>query len=408
MALATTYRNAFHRVNQQLVSIMRAGFTKRILRSRPEFGRASFAVYFADTRRSLYQIMQWLPALERLSHEVAPVLLIIRDPHVAQLLAGQTRLPIVFASSSSALESALSRCRTLVVFYVNNNQANFTALRIAGPAHVHLSHGESGKVSMVSNQLKAYDYAFVAGDAAVDRILANIPRFNASHLVPVGRPQLDGVERGPRGPKSVITVLYGPTWEGDSPQMAYGSIPSIGRQLIQELLSDPVIRVIYRPHPRTGTLSKYHADAHAKIRSLVASAGHDRAIVDKNPDPYESLSKADVFVGDVSAMTMDAIGLDIPTVICRASGAATDGGGPTGNAATRISEDHVCHWASPIPAAAADILKKMALAGPTEEQCAYRDYVFGPATGSATDAFVAASKEAARRAADDWPDLHRL
>lgn len=408
MALATTYRNAFYRVNQQLVSIMRAGFTKRILRSRPEFGRASFAVYFADTRQSIYQIMQWLPALERLSEEVAPVLLIIRDPHVAQLLASQTGLPIAFASSSSALESALSRCKTLVVFYVNNNQANFTALRIAGPAHVHLSHGESGKVSMVSNQLKAYDYAFVAGDAAVDRILANIPRFNASHLVPVGRPQLDGVDRATRQPKSVITVLYGPTWEGDSTQMAYGSIPSIGRQLIQQLLSDPVIRVIYRPHPRTGTVSKHYADAHAQIRSLVASAGQDRAIVDKNPDPYESLSNADVFVGDVSAITMDAIGLDIPTVICRVGGATTKECGPIGNAARRTSEDHVYHWTAPIPAAAAQILKKMAITGPTEEQRAYRDYVFSPATGSATDAFISASKEAARRAAEDWPDLDGL
>ena len=44
-----------------------------------------------------------------------------------------------------------------VVLYVNQNVSNFDVLAYARPQHVFLSHGESDKVYMVSNQAKAYD-----------------------------------------------------------------------------------------------------------------------------------------------------------------------------------------------------------------------------------------------------------
>ena len=115
---------------------------------------------------------------------------------------------------------------------MNNNQANFTALRVNGPAHVHLSHGESEKSSMVSNQLKAYDFAFIAGQASHERITAGVPRFDERHLVHIGRPQLGFPGTAGFGPAAgATTVLYAPTWEGDSPAMAYSSLKTHGRRL---------------------------------------------------------------------------------------------------------------------------------------------------------------------------------
>ena len=82
-----------------------------------------------------------------------------------------------------------------VVLYVNQNVSNFDVLAYARPQHVFLSHGESDKVYMVSNQAKAYDLTFVAGQAAVDRYRAALHDFDTdAKLRVIGRPQLH-VER---------------------------------------------------------------------------------------------------------------------------------------------------------------------------------------------------------------------
>ena len=58
------------------------------------------------------------------------------------------------------------------IVYVNNGVGNFQSLAVTDLVHVHVNHGESDKVCMVSNQVKAYDRVFVAGEAAVQRHLA--------------------------------------------------------------------------------------------------------------------------------------------------------------------------------------------------------------------------------------------
>ena len=50
-------------------------------------------------------------------------------------------------------------------------------------------------------------------------------------------------------------MWYAPTWEGDRPSIAYGSLASHGVAIIEALVADPSIRVIYRPHARTGYAS---------------------------------------------------------------------------------------------------------------------------------------------------------
>ena len=68
-------------------------------------------------------------------------------------------------------------------------------------------------------------------------------------------------------------VWYAPTWEGDRPSIAYGSLASHGVAIIEALLADPSVRVIYRPHPRTGYAS---ADASRRRQGDPSSAGEGR------------------------------------------------------------------------------------------------------------------------------------
>lgn len=307
---------------QTVVDTLReAAIAPRVARSiggRLEGGTTSydFAVYFADSDKLLYQLQAWISTLEQLPTAGMNVVLVVKSPSVARALAAQSHLPILLTRSMAAIETFVAAHGVAGIFYVNNSQANFTALRMTGPAHIHLNHGESEKSSMVSNQLKAYDYAFIAGDAAEERILAHIKRVQRSSLIKIGRPQLDLLE-SPEA-SSILgarsTVLYAPTWEGDTKDMAYSSIATVGMRFVREVLSDGRFTLVFRPHPKTGSWSRDAARALKNIKTQIKAAdandptaGHR---LDDVADPAASIGRSDIVVSDVSAMAMDAIGLN--------------------------------------------------------------------------------------------------
>ncbi|QTG80348.1 CDP-glycerol glycerophosphotransferase family protein [Arthrobacter crystallopoietes] len=272
--------------------------------------RYEAALYFADDPSSAYQIRQWFGPMLKLS-ERHPVAVLVHKATTAAAILGDCPLPVYLTSGIDEVERFVSANGTRVVFYVNNNQANFTVLRLTNPVHIHLSHGESDKVSMASNQLKAYDFAFIAGEASRQRILANVPRLDPQKLVEIGRPQLDGAaaQGAQNNHGGRVTVLYAPTWEGDRDAMAYGSVVSHGLPLVRSLLADSRYRLIFRPHPRTGVRLRAHGDAVKQIDSLIASAvenspdaGHYR---DHSLDFNSAMAEADICICDVSAMAMD-------------------------------------------------------------------------------------------------------
>jgi hypothetical protein len=316
---------------------------------------------------------------------------LLGDPRTARDIAGRTTLPVVLVPGSAPFERFVAEHRVRAVFYVNNNQANFTALRVNGPAHVHLSHGESEKSSMVSNQLKAYDFAFIAGQASHERILAAVPRFDERHLVHVGRPQLSfpGIADFPPA-TGTTTVLYAPTWEGDSPAMAYSSLKTHGRRL-EALLADPDVRVVLRPHPKTGSVDPSFHKVLTGLRSALRQANAGRAaaahVYDDGPEPLASLAVADVVLADVSAMAMDAVGLGRPTALCvngdrpgQAPGALTlEGALPTWyrHEPEDLRSAVLALAAGPVPAA----------------QESFRRHVFGDDGGDPCGRFLVASRE---------------
>ena len=136
------------------------------------------------------------------------------------------------------------------VVYVNNGWTNFQSLAFQQAVHIHVNHGESDKICMVSNQAKAYDKVFVAGEAAVRRHAAALAWFDPTHLIRVGRPQLDlpvaaalPVHDGP-------TITYAPTWEGEDDANNYTSVDRYGPRIVAAALAQPGSRVVYKPHPR--------------------------------------------------------------------------------------------------------------------------------------------------------------
>lgn len=281
-------------------------------------------VFFPDTLESLYQLRPWLPALEALDR-VARTAVVCQDSRTARAVREASSLDVLTIARYGRMDDLLARSDVRVALYVNHSPRNFENLRFTSLTHVYLGHGESDKGVSASNQVKAYDFCFVAGRAAVERLVAHVPRYDAeARCVIVGQPQLDssGLLTLPqRTPGERTAVLYAPTWEGAQPSVAYSSVLSHGVRLVRALLADGRYDVLYRPHPLTGVTSAEYGAADAEIRALVTgAAGAHR--VDTSPDLAAAFARADVLVCDVSGVALNWLPTGRPFLVARPGGDA--------------------------------------------------------------------------------------
>jgi hypothetical protein len=137
---------------------------------------------------------------------------------------------------------------------------------------VFIGHGDSDKGASANPFARAYHEIWVAGPAGRDRYAAAGVDLPDSAFVEVGRPQLRELRRRPEADQRP-TVLYAPTWEGWGEDEYHSSLPHLGPQLIRALLTRGDVRVMYRPHPRTGHRDPATRAAHLEILRLLALAG---------------------------------------------------------------------------------------------------------------------------------------
>lgn len=283
-------------------------------------GEIEAIVYFADEPVNLYQMRQWDAPMARLA-ERHPVAIVARTSVTAQLLRQESSLPVMFLPNIGDVEQWIGSQRVSAVFYVNQNVRNFQMLRHREPAHVFLSHGESEKDYMASNQLKAYDFVFIAGDAARERIAVRLFDYDVEgRTVEIGRPQVDVRYPSPLLPKDDRTVvLYAPTWEGDRPSMTYSSLVSHAPAMVSALTATGRHRVIYRPHPRTGIADAEYADAHALVVATLEQANATdpgaNHLVDTDGAFGWHLGAADAAIADISAVAFDWLATGKPLVL---------------------------------------------------------------------------------------------
>ncbi len=285
-------------------------------------GHFRVAVYFADGEVNMYQMRQWYKPLAHLA-QTWPVVVLARSATGARQILADGALPVAFVPTVRALEEYVAAQDIRVVLYVNQNTRNFQMFRYGRRWHVFINHGESDKMYMTTNQFKAYDYAFVAGDAARERLSRVLWDFDLdARTIEIGRPQADyysGVL--PYRPDKRTVVLYAPTWEGDRPAAHYGSIRTHGEALTAAVLSSPAHRLVYRPHPRSGVVDPEYGAANQRIIAAIAAAnaadGAAQHVFDDGPDLGWQLAAADLAVVDISAMVYDRLAADKPLMITR-------------------------------------------------------------------------------------------
>jgi hypothetical protein len=282
---------------------------------------ADVALYFADGPTKLYQLTQWLPVFE--ANPDMTTIVVVRHIETYRTLLGLTSLRVLLVPRYEILMSLYDRADFHAVVYVNNGWTNFQSLSFQQAVHIHVNHGESDKICMVSNQAKAYDKVFVAGEAAVRRHAAALAWFDPMHLVRVGRPQLDLPVPDAVPPFDGPTITYAPTWEGEDDANNYTSVDRYGPQVVAAALAQPGARVLYKPHPRVAMSADAGvARGHQQILRLMdgaiaADPGRGHAVL-MSADVLGVIRVTDLMIADVSSVSLDHLYLrpDSPLALC--------------------------------------------------------------------------------------------
>ncbi|MFF7973230.1 hypothetical protein [Streptomyces sp. NPDC007905] len=231
-------------------------------------------LYFSGSKDSAYQVNMWLETMEQL--ETRP-LIILRERAILTNLAPTTVPVICVPGGVHLMNLDLSTVR--VALYAANVGKNIHLLRVPTMKHVFIGHGDSDKLASVNPYSKVYDEVWTAGRAGRDRYAIADVGVRDEDIVEVGRPQLAPIQSWQGVPDGRIpTVLYAPTWEGWDGNPGNTSIVLAGENIVKKLVkADPPVRVLYKPHPFTGTVSAEAGAAHRCITALVEKAAAERA-----------------------------------------------------------------------------------------------------------------------------------
>ncbi|MEV0005047.1 CDP-glycerol glycerophosphotransferase family protein [Micromonospora sp. NPDC050980] len=308
------------------------------------------ALYFAGPAKDVYQANMWLAPVEATGRR-AVVLLRAAD---AFTQLADTRLPVICVPAGvDFMNLDLGSLR--VALYAANVGANIHLLREPGVKHVFVGHGDSDKAASVNPYSKVYDEVWVAGPAGRERYARAGVGVLDRDIVEVGRPQLAGVHTfGSGAADHLFTVLYAPTWEGwldDDPY--HTSLVLMGERIVAGLLAAGNLRVVYKPHPLTGTRSPKAKAAHERIVARLRAAGGETdpssldgtghlVVTSRTPSLFDCFNVTDLLVSDVSSVVSDFVQSERPYVVANPAGLPEDEFRrqfPTARAAYLLSAD---------------------------------------------------------------------
>lgn len=235
--------------------------------------RPTVGMYFSGGQASAYQANMWLSTLAELDGR--PVI-VLRERYMVQQIEA-TDIPIVCIPKLSNLMT-LEDSTLKVLLHPANAGKTSQALRIPSIKQTFINHGESDKLSSCNPYAKAYDEVWVAGPAARERYALADVGVEDKDIVEVGRPQLAPILPYAGAPEGDwTTVLYAPTWEGWTDASGSTSLILAGENIVRELLADPRVRLIYKPHPFTGDVEPRAGRANERVMAMITEANAARA-----------------------------------------------------------------------------------------------------------------------------------
>ncbi|WP_406207105.1 hypothetical protein [Streptomyces decoyicus] len=256
-------------------------------------------MYFSGGSSSAYQANMWLSTLASLDGN--PII-VLRERFMVQKIEA-TDVPIVCIPKVANL-MRLEHSTLKVLLHPANSGKTSQILRIPSIKHAFTNHGESDKLSSCNPYAKAYDEVWVAGPAARDRYqLADIG-VEDKDVIEVGRPQLAPIQPYAGAPAGrMTTVLYAPTWEGWDGNPGNTSVILAGENIVRELLADENVRLLYKPHPMTGSVDPRAGAANTRIQTMITEANTRRSGARPGPEAAAELARR---TEELNALTTSA------------------------------------------------------------------------------------------------------
>lgn len=247
--------------------------------------KPTVAMYFSGGTSSAYQANMWLSTLSEVDGKP---LIVLRERFMVQKIDA-TDVPVICFPKVATMFS-LENSTLKMVLHPANAAKTSQVLRIPTIKHAFINHGESDKLSSCNPYAKAYDEVWVAGPAARERYqLADIG-VEDKDVVEVGRPQLSPIKRATGAPRGTYTtVLYAPTWEGWDGNPGNTSVLLAGENFVKHLLADDSVRLLYKPHPMTGSVDPRAGVANERIKAMVREAAAKRSGARPGPEAAAEL-----------------------------------------------------------------------------------------------------------------------
>lgn len=268
--------------------------------------------YFSSPASGTYALAVWADVINAMRR---PVLVVVRERgHLAGLDA--ITAPLVVVPTVATMERVVPPS-IRVVLYPTNVVRNNEMVRIPGPLHCFIGHGDSDKVGSFSPLNRMYDEIWVAGEAAIDRYRAVDEGIDLTALRAVGRPQLAEIRRADPAEqhRGRLTVLYAPTWEGFFDEADYSSVAAMGERIVEGALAAGA-RVLFKPHPLTGHRLPEAARARTAIEARITRIGDGSTLVPNTPNAlYAAFNEADVLITDISSVITDFLASRKPYIV---------------------------------------------------------------------------------------------
>jgi CDP-Glycerol:Poly(glycerophosphate) glycerophosphotransferase len=261
----------------------------------------------------------WVPTLERLPQST---FVLARQAFNADLVETDT-LPVVAVEPAADVEAILPDSVGLAL-YPSNVAQNYHLIRLPGVLDVFVGHGDSDKGGSATTLTRIYDEAWVSGPAARDRYHVAEVGVRDDQIREVGRPQLAEIRRtsghDDTGPGDWdYTVLYAPTREGYFAGWQYSSVLDQGDHILSTLMGMPGVRVLFKPHPGTGTDDPAYLVEVERLTTMVTDAGAPHEVV-SGEELYHAFNRADLLVSDISSVITDFLASGKPYVVASSSG----------------------------------------------------------------------------------------
>ncbi|MER5441453.1 hypothetical protein [Streptomyces sp. NPDC002790] len=249
--------------------------------------RPTVGMYFSGGTTSAYQANMWLSTLAAVDGKP---LIVLRERFMVNKIDA-TDVPIICFPKVATMFS-LENSTLKMLLHPANAAKTSQVLRIPTIKHAFTNHGESDKLSSCNPYAKAYDEVWVAGPAARDRYQLADVGVDDRDVVEVGRPQLAPIELAD-GPATgaYTTVLYAPTWEGWDGNPGNTSVILAGENIVRQLVDDPKVRLIYKPHPMTGSQVPAAGEANKRIMAMIEEANTRRSGARPGPEAAVELER---------------------------------------------------------------------------------------------------------------------